>query len=175
MEFVFIVFIVILFLGIRSFRSKGFHEKKQSKSYKDYDLTKRSSPHPNDTVLGKAEPKKLKEKVINEEDAWNKIIAILGDVSIMGTYYRTSEEIFRVENLQIGEELFLVREPSNNFDRNAIKVTTRDHFHIGYIPKELCRMFNDILVGCKYRVLVNKIVNAPNAPYVHVKVEILDE
>ena len=36
-------------------------------------------------------------------------------------------------------------------------------------------MFNDILVGCEYRVLVNKIVNASSAPYVHVKVEILDE
>lgn len=108
-------------------------------------------------------------------EAWNKIRNILSDFTVAGTYYRTLEDINRAENLQIGEELILEKEPTNEFDVNAIKVVTNDSYHIGYIPKYLCRMFNEILVGCEYRVLVNKIVNGQNAPYVHIKVEILDE
>lgn len=116
-----------------------------------------------------------REEELEQEQVWNRIKHILSDFTIAGTYYRTQEEIFCAENLQIGEELVLEKEPTNEFDKNAIKVLTEDGYHIGYIPKELCRMFNDILVGCEYRVLVNKIVNASSAPYVHVKVEILDE
>lgn len=57
MELVAIILIVFLILLIRS-GSKGYKEKKKTKSYRDYDVSKRSSPHPNDTVLGNAEPTK---------------------------------------------------------------------------------------------------------------------
>lgn len=174
MELIAIILIVFLILLIRS-GSKGYKEKKKTKSYRDYDVSKRSSPHPNDTVLGNAEPRGSKKDAEIQMEAWNRIKHILSDFTIAGTYYRTQEEIFCAENLQIGEELVLEKEPTNEFDKNAIKVLTEDGYHIGYIPKKLCRMFNDILVGCEYRVLVNKIVNASSAPYVHVKVEILDE
>lgn len=175
MELAIIALIIVLFFVIRSFNKSEGRKLKQTKSYKDYDVSKRSSPHPNDTVLGKAQSYESKWEIEKQRKAWDKIKSILSDFTITGTYYRTLEEISRAENLKIGEELILIKEPTNKFDGNAIKVVTKDNYHIGYIPENLCRMFNEILVGYEYRVLVNKIVNAPNAPYVHVKVEILDE
>lgn len=174
MELVAIILIVFFIFLVRSFK-KDYPEKKQTKSYKDYDVSKRSSPHPNDTVLGNAEPHESRKNAESQREVWKKIEGILGDFIIAGTYYRTLEEISRAENLQVNEELILLKEPTNNFDKNAIKVVTKDNYHLGYIPKNLCRMFYDILEGCEYKVFVNKIVNAPNAPYVHARVEILNK
>lgn len=178
MKFIIIVVFGVIVYIIICKLLKGNSSKStrvSSPSYKDFDVSKRSSPHPNDTVLGKAQPTKPKYKVVSEDGIWSKIKDILSDISIVGTFYRTSEEISRAENLQIGEEIFLVRDPGNSFDKNAIKVMTKDNYHIGYIPKNLCRMFNDILIECKYRVFVNEVRMAPNAPYIYIKVEIVDE
>jgi hypothetical protein len=174
--FFIIIFGIVVYIIIykSSKRDSPKSNRSQSISYKDFDISKRSSPHPNDTIIGNAQPTKPKGKVVSEEEIWSKVRNILSDISIVGTFYRTPEEISRAEGLRIGEELVLVKEPENNFDKNAIKVMTKDNYHIGYIPKNLCRMFNDILIGCTYRVFVSEIRMAPNAPYIYIKVEIIE-
>lgn len=42
-----------------------------------------------------------------------------------------------LKNLSIGDPLVLVREPDNNYDENAIKVTTIGGVQLGYIKAKL--------------------------------------
>lgn len=174
MELAAIVLIIVFFFVICSYNKSEGRKQKHTKSYKDYDVSQRSSPHPNDTILGKAKPHESQWEIENQRKAWDKIKRILSDVTISGTYYRNLDEIFRAEDLQIGEELFLVKEPRNDFDKNALRVMTNDNYHIGYIPKNLCRIFNEALLECEYHVFVSEVRKGSNAPYIHIKVEIVD-
>lgn len=115
------------------------------------------------------------EVTISQELALEKMKSIISDFSVAGVYYRSHEEISRAEKLQKGEELFLVSEPDNAYDEKAIKVMTKDDYHIGYIPKYMCRMFNEILKGYEYKVSVNRLIEGTNAPFIYIKAEIQDE
>ena len=42
-----------------------------------------------------------------------------------------------VKNLSIGDPLMLLREPGNQYDQNAIKITTIEGMQIGYIRAKL--------------------------------------
>jgi single-stranded-DNA-specific exonuclease len=39
-----------------------------------------------------------------------------------------------------GEKVYLIREPDNSFDPNAIKVVRWDHQHFGYLNRELAKI-----------------------------------
>lgn len=108
-----------------------------------------------------------KGKKESQDLAFLKIQNILSRFRINGTYYRTLEEIERANKLQKGEPLYLVPEPNNEYDNNAIKVLTKDNVHIGYIPKELCRLFNDILEGKISEIYVVDISLGKDAPYIY--------
>ena len=107
--------------------------------------------------------------------AFQKIQNILSRFSIKGTYYRTFEDIERANKLQKGETLYLVPEPNNEYDKNAIKVLTEDNVHIGYIPKELCRLFNDILEGKISEIYVIDINFGIDAPYIYARANMPQE
>ena len=55
-------------------------------------------------------------------------------LQIVGNYYRGKAEQAALQNMQPGEPLILQREPSNQFDPNAIRVETPSGLHLGYIP-----------------------------------------
>lgn len=52
---------------------------------------------------------------------------------IVGTHFRSSEAKEIVNQLEIGDEVSIEREPDNNYDPNAVAVIFKDT-HIGYIP-----------------------------------------
>jgi hypothetical protein len=54
--------------------------------------------------------------------------------SIVGTNFRGKEAEALVKTLKPGEEIALVREPTNKFDKNAVQVWARETC-IGYLPK----------------------------------------
>lgn len=54
---------------------------------------------------------------------------------LMGVNFRPAEAKERVKALEIGERLLLEREPSNEYDPNAVKVKTQDGFFIGYVAR----------------------------------------
>jgi hypothetical protein len=54
--------------------------------------------------------------------------------SIVGTGFCGKEAEALVKELKPGEDLVLIREPTNKFDKNAVQVWARD-VHIGYLPK----------------------------------------
>ena len=54
---------------------------------------------------------------------------------VVGVTYNNRQKAIR--SLQEGDEIFLVREPSNPYDENAILVVSRKRGDIGHIPREL--------------------------------------
>lgn len=52
--------------------------------------------------------------------------------AVVGMKHRKAEEL--VASLPHGEPITLVREPDNQFDRNAVQVWARGR-HVGYVPK----------------------------------------
>lgn len=59
------------------------------------------------------------------------------DINVVGTFYREKEEQERAQKLNIGETVFLLPEPENEYDRKAIMVVTQDGYHVGYIGKDI--------------------------------------
>lgn len=61
----------------------------------------------------------------------------------------------RVDQLQIGEELFLSLDIGNKFDRHAVSVRTNgsDVFILGYVPRYLARDVWRIIAGCDPSVI----------------------
>lgn len=59
------------------------------------------------------------------------------NINVVGTFYRGEEEQERAQKLNIGETVFLLPEPENEYDRKAIMVVTQDGYHVGYIGKDI--------------------------------------
>lgn len=73
MEIIIILLIVIItILGIKNLNSSNKKESSKS-SYKDYDASKRSSPHPNDTHLGNSQSNISKNRKVWKSDYVEKI------------------------------------------------------------------------------------------------------
>jgi hypothetical protein len=68
----------------------------------------------------------------------NKVVPSPFDICILktkiaGTFFR---DLLVVEGqVEVGDILYLVREPENKYDSKAIIVTTEDGYVIGYVPK----------------------------------------
>ena len=57
---------------------------------------------------------------------------------IAGTYYRSEQERSCAAELQVGNQLLLEREPTNEYDKYAVKVIDKaTGLCVGYIPKTL--------------------------------------
>ena len=57
------------------------------------------------------------------------------DTKVVGVSYDGRQRV--VEKLRVGEEILLRREPSNPYDRNAIRVERLDGAQIGYLNRFL--------------------------------------
>lgn len=90
---------------------------------------------------------------------------------IAGIYYRTREEIERVRQLHEGDKVYLIKEPTNIFDANAIKVMTLDNYHIGYVPRTVNEEVGNIMGGNKRLAFVDLVIYNPDAPYVNVYIK----
>lgn len=55
----------------------------------------------------------------------------------------------RIRKLKADEELQLVREPKNPYDRNAVAVYSSDGQKLGYVPKEDAPMVARVIDGDK--------------------------
>ena len=62
---------------------------------------------------------------------------------VVGTTFNGRQCV--VAQLEVGEEVYLVREPTNAFDSNAIKVVRQDGTQVGYISRELAASFATLL------------------------------
>jgi len=54
---------------------------------------------------------------------------------IAGTQYYEAEKLYSSKKIKYGEAVKVQREPSNSYDKNAIKVLSNSGSMLGYIPK----------------------------------------
>jgi len=68
------------------------------------------------------------------------------NTKIVGTSFEGRQEYLK--QLKTGDVLVLECEPTNSFDKNAIKVLTEKGVHLGYIPKDTAAKLNqDVLAN----------------------------
>jgi single-stranded-DNA-specific exonuclease len=60
------------------------------------------------------------------------------ETRVVGVTFENRQAV--VELLTEREQVFLVREPDNPFDSNAVKVTRWDHQQFGYLDRELAKI-----------------------------------
>lgn len=80
---------------------------------------------------------------------------------VVGVSHRNPDHSSRQQILQdctVGDELKLIRDPSNHFDSNAIMVCTRGEEQIGFVDREHAeRLSQDLDRGIQMRAHVNSI------------------
>lgn len=93
--------------------------------------------------------------------------------TIAGVQYRPQSVILKAlkEGLGDNSPLFLVGEPSNRFDSNAVKILYKDNF-IGYVPKPINEsVWKSVKAGYKPNAIITKYEpDAPTYEMFHVKV-----
>ncbi|HHT87397.1 MAG TPA: hypothetical protein GX002_00055 [Clostridiales bacterium] len=93
-------------------------------------------------LLGKSNQKIKEQRYIDVSDINIKPMPwdiCLIEINIAGTFYR---DMLVVEGrIEKGDVLYLVREPNNEYDPNAILVTAEDGYIIGYVPRKDNQMF----------------------------------
>ena len=55
---------------------------------------------------------------------------------LVGANFRPSDAKIALSELDIGDQLFLERDPTNPYDANAVKVLTASGVWIGFIPRD---------------------------------------
>jgi HIRAN domain len=58
--------------------------------------------------------------------------------TLVGASYRPAASQLLVVSLSPADHVYLEPEPSNKFDKNAVKVLTTMGVHIGYVNKDSC-------------------------------------
>ncbi|AEO93512.1 gp253 [Bacillus phage G] len=64
-----------------------------------------------------------------------------------------------IPNLEIDSEVYLIRDPNNQYDKNAISVKAIDNIQIGWIPKKIAEVLApEIDAGIQWQARVEKII-----------------
>ena len=81
-----------------------------------------------------------------------------------------------IQSLSVGVELFLQRQPDNFYDKNAIKILTKEGEHLGFINRELAEgMAYAMDNGNKYRVQITDITGSADKNFgVNIEIEKVD-
>ena len=93
------------------------------------------------------------------------------EFEVAGLMHRSSKAIKRAEDLMYEEFVYLVKEPTNPHDKNAIKVITADDIHIGYVPRFLCTDVAELMDGDMDIAYVDYIKYGKHCPFVHLYME----
>lgn len=75
-----------------------------------------------------------------------------------------------IQSLNEGDALQLIREPENPFDKNAIKVYTKDGREIGFVAKDWASILAYKMdIGFSYAIALNKVEVEKKVVYIQVK------
>jgi len=81
-------------------------------------------------------------------------------LKIVGVTFENRQNL--IKKLQVNEELKLVREPNNLFDKNAVAVYNGGH-QLGYIGKNFAKFIaRRIDAGIKYKCFVTAVTGGCN-------------
>jgi hypothetical protein len=63
-----------------------------------------------------------------------------------------------IDNIKEGDEVILIREPDNPFDKNAVAVKTNQGIIIGHLSRELAKKLSLFIdKGIKYKCIIENI------------------
>ncbi len=83
---------------------------------------------------------------------------------IVGVTYENRQNL--IKNIRAGEELFLLQDKDNPYDKSAVAVIDRSGNRLGFLKKELAhRISNNIKNGWKYSVQVSSITGGGTLNY----------
>ena len=78
-------------------------------------------------------------------------------IKVAGVSWENRQEL--ISNLEVGSDVFLVRDPENKYDKNAIAVKTADNIQIGWIPKVFAAILApEIDAGIQWLAQVEKVI-----------------
>lgn len=78
-------------------------------------------------------------------------------IKVAGVSWENRQDL--IPKLQIDSELKLVRNPKNEYDRNAIAVKTLENIQIGWIPKKQAEILApEIDAGVMWHAKVEKVI-----------------
>ncbi len=93
-------------------------------------------------------------------------------INVVGTKFRSDEERQRLEDLAhtTQPEVGFQREPTNQYDKNAIAVYVCD-IHAGYVPAAICIEFGEFLAAHPDLTASADIVMCDGMPVVTVNID----
>lgn len=108
------------------------------------------------------EAEKEAQRQAREREASNRPTHSL-DLMVVGTRYSGRSKVIS-EFCRVGGRIYLVREPDNPYDPNAVRVLCVNGMQIGYVPREHASYLSKILdAGCRQRIEVAKILSGQHS------------
>jgi hypothetical protein len=94
------------------------------------------------------------------------------DIPVVGVPYENRYQIIR-RYAEPNDPVFLVREPTNAYDPNAVMVLLEQGYMIGYVPREVAEVLAPQLdAGHKQKAWIKKIIEGSRYPTPYILVEI---
>jgi hypothetical protein len=112
------------------------------------------------------------EKMRRQEEKRRNTPVLRLDIPVVGIPYDRRAEIVK-RFARVDDPVYLVREPDNPVDPNAIMVLLRQGYQIGYVPREEAEGLAPLLdAGCKQRARIKKILRGRSYPLPYMVAEI---
>lgn len=66
---------------------------------------------------------------------------------VVGVSYGNRQQV--IASLNKGEAVYLVRDPENNHDTNAVEIVCKDQQQIGFLNRDMAALIAPVLDGCE--------------------------
>lgn len=95
--------------------------------------------------------------LVVHRDTDSRVLFLLNS-QIHGSHYYDCLQLVKNQQLNVGEVLSLQREPSNEYDEDAIEIYTRQRKKLGYIPKQHNRVIAALMdQNCRISATIQAI------------------
>ena len=78
-------------------------------------------------------------------------------INVAGVSWENRQEL--IKELKVDSEVILLRDPTNQYDKNAIAVKTKENIQIGWVPKKIAEVLApEIDAGINWQAKVESII-----------------
>lgn len=92
------------------------------------------------------------------------------NVAVKGLYYRSKDSQIRARSINVGEVLYLRKELTNSFDKNAVAVYTDDNKHIGYVDSTYSYDVSSMIDSGEILKCKASKITSDDIPYVYMDI-----
>ena len=138
---------------------------KEKREKRNQEVAVDTSNNVNYTNIDKEEKRKIEDLKAGKIDViipQNNVSKETMITKVVGVTFENRQELIKrlidSNNLFIGATLSLVPEPTNYYDKNAVKVIVANNYHVGYLAKTINQKFSSQMMnGKKYIAIVKDI------------------